>query len=216
MKRCAALNTSPGASFLDHIAPLSSLLGIPLIATEEEHASKISRYYPEVALHYLPDLSFRLKEISEEFDTLIECSYWADEFRQLLNQCYGKKMRLIFCPHGQSDKGYGAPLLAPYASQEAVLLYGDLMKEMLGELGIALPKHAEMGNYRRLYYEKHRVRHLELAKEELFSQLDPKSRTLLYAPTWNDLDGATTFFDGVERLILEKPTDWNLLIKAHP
>ena len=216
MKRFAALYTSPSASFIDHIAPLASLLKIPLLVTEEEHALKIATYYPEVELHHWPDLPLRLEELCAKFDTLIECGYWADEFRRCLETLYGKKMHLIFCPHGQSDKGYLAPLLAPYAKQEKVLLYGDLMKEMLSDLKIALPKHAVVGNYRKLYYERHRARHLKWAQERIFSKLDPSCPTLLYAPTWNDLDQASTFFEGVERLIEQKSASWNLLIKAHP
>ena len=216
MKRCAALNLSPSTSFLDHIAPLASLLGIPLISLNEDHVARIKAYYPEVQLRYEPELSFHLKELCEEFDRLVSCGYWAKEFGQSLQDLYGKKMQLIFCPHGQSDKGYAAPLLAPYALQDAVLLYGPLMKQMVDELQIRLPKAALIGNYRKIYYEKHRLRHLKLAEEQIFSQLEKNLPTLLYAPTWNDQDRGSSFIEVARDLILNKPPHWNLLIKAHP
>ena len=93
-------------------------------------------------------------------------------------------MRLVFCPHGQSDKGYRTPLLAPYAFQDTVLIYGSLMLEMLRELGISVPSHAIIGNYRRAFYLKHRLFYDSLAAEEL--RLDRSKRTVLYAPTWKD------------------------------
>src|SRR5262249_6986300 len=155
---------------------------------------KIALYYPEVTLRYIPDIEYRLKELSEEFSTVISCDYWhpAHPFQ-----------RPIFCPHGQSDKGYDSPILAPYAVQEAVLLYGDLMETMLDELDLLkqIPKRAKIGNFRWVYYQKEKKRLEALAQEKVFGRLERQNRPLLYAPTWRDKDGATSFFDGGQKLI---------------
>ena len=58
----------------------------------------------------MPDLEFKLSAIAEQFDVLFECKYWAPHLKLLFQQLYNKKMQLVFCPHGQSDKGYQTPL----------------------------------------------------------------------------------------------------------
>ncbi len=218
LAKSCALNTSPRLSFIDHIAPLASLLNIPLIVSDEKNAQLTSQYYPEVDLHYWPDFEFRLKELSDRFDALFSCDYWTSVQRNAF-QLYNKKvMKLLFCPHGQSDKGYNSSFLAPYAWQEGVLLYGDLMKEMLIDLKLWNRgcRVATVGNFRRRYYEKHRERLLRMAREEIFSKLNLANRTLFFAPTWNDYERSGTFFEYGERLLRELPSEWNLVIKVHP
>src|SRR6185436_3813318 len=123
-----------------------------------------AHYYPEVALRYWPDLEFRLPQIADEFDTILDCDYWRPEQKAVFQLHSPKPLRFIFCPHGQSDKGYHSRFLAPYALQESVLLYGELMKQMLQELGLwsHIPRTAMVGNFRRLYYNHHRERLLHL------------------------------------------------------
>ena len=214
---CALISNSK-PHFLDHISPLASLLEIPLILSDEKNVELATKYYPEVPLRYWPDLAFRLKEIGEEFDTLFECNYWIPQFKDSLKFYTQKNIRLIFCPHGQSDKGYQAPLLAQYALQEIILIYGSLMKKMLEELHIwpSISRSIEVGNFRFNYYQKHRERLLKIVDTEIFSHLEKQNRTLLYAPTWEDEDLAGTFFQCGDRLLKELPSDWNLIIKIHP
>jgi hypothetical protein len=212
----AAFNTGSDTHLLDHIAPLAALHSMPLITTEELNTHLAKRFYPQVILRYMPDLEFKLKEIAEEFDTLYECKYWAPHLKLLFRQLYNKEMELIFCPHGQSDKGYQAPLLAPYATQSKVLIYGQLMKTMLKELKVPLPKHELIGNYRLSFYQKHQSFYDALAEEQIFSKLPSQNRTVLYAPTWRDADQASSFFSYCKPLISQLPQDWNLLIKLHP
>jgi len=212
--RSAAFNTGPDFHLLDHIAPLADLLQIPLITTEELNYTLAKRYYPQIEVRYIPDLEFKLGEIAEEFDALFECKYWQPHLKTLFRQLFNKEMRLIFCPHGQSDKGYQTPLLAPYAEQDAVLIYGQLMLDMLKDLKTPIPKHAIVGNYRLNFYQKHRSFYDRLASEEI--PLDPSKRTLLYAPTWLDADGSTSFFKFGKQVIEQLPTDWNLILKLHP
>lgn len=216
--RFCAINTSAEIFYLDHICPLASLLNIPLIVSEEKNAGLSAKYYPEVDLHYVPDLPFHLKELADRFDALIGCDYWLPELKNLFFQFHQKKMRLILCPHGQSDKGYKAPSLAPYAYHDEVLLYGDLMRQMLKELQLldSIPSLITVGNFRYHYYQRHKLRFRKIVEEEIFSKLNPAHKTLLYAPTWNDLDGSTTFFDSIEKLIREIPNNWNLIVKLHP
>lgn len=197
---------------LDHIAPLAHLMGIPLYTTEEENYRLARHYYPQVEHRFEPDLDFKLRSLAEEFDALFECKFWAAHLKNLFRDLYKKDMRLIYCPHGQSDKDN----LAQYAFQDAALLYGDLMVHMLKELKVQLPDHAFVGNYRYLFYLKHRPFYDHLAKEEIFSKFSNQKPFLLYAPTWKDGNQSTSFFEYGKKVIDEVPSDWNLIVKLHP
>lgn len=209
--RFAAFNTGSDIHLLDHIAPLAALFDCPLFVTEEHNFTLAERYYPQVKTHYLPDLERHLGTIAQHFDALLECKYWQPHLKELFRTLYGKEMRLIFCPHGQSDKGYEAPLLAPYALQDAILCYGPLLLDMLKELQIQIPPYTVVGNYRLGFYQKYRTFY-----DGLMPFFDRSKKTLLYAPTWNDLDQASSFFSYSEQVIAELPGDWNLIIKPHP
>lgn len=216
--RCAAFNTGSDFHLLDHIAPVAELMQMPLITTEERNYELALKYYPQVETRFRPNLEFELESIAEEFDALFECKFWAPHLKTLFRRLYQKEMHLIFCAHGQSDKGFKAPLLAPYALQDGVLLYGDLLIDMLKQLNVwdSLSRYAIVGNCRFDFYQKYQPFYDQLAEKEIFSHLDRKKRTLLYAPTWKDADEATSFFDRGKEVITHLPSDWNLIVKVHP
>lgn len=218
MANWAALNTGPDFHLLDHIAPLADLLEIPLLVAEEKNYEMAKKFYPQVTVRHAPDLEFRLGDLASEFDMLFECKFWLPHLQELFRNLHKKEMRLVFCPHGQSDKGYQAPLLAPYALQDRVLLYGDLLAQMLKEVGVwdDLPPYAKVGNYRLAFYRKYQEFYDELAENEIYSHLRKDYPTLIYAPTWRDADQATSFFTFGQDVVAQLPADWNLIIKLHP
>lgn len=203
---------------LDHMAPLAFLLNIPLITTEEETAALAKTFYPHVEIRHLPDIEFRMKDIAAEYDILFNCQYWGPSLKDCFQTVFIKEVKLVFCPHGQSDKGYKSPVLALYEFQDAVLLYGNLLKEMLVELNIwnSLKAHARVGNYRLKYHQLHEKREDALVQTHIFSKLVPSNQTLLYAPTWKDADASTSFFLACERILQDLPSHWNLILKVHP
>lgn len=209
-----AINSGPDFHLLDHIAPLAEMLRVPLITTEEKNWKLAQLYYPQIEHRFMPDMEFRLEEISAEFDTLIECKYFQPHLKWLFKTLFNKEMNLFFCPHGQSDKGYLTPLLAPYALQDLVFVYGPLMLDMLFEQNIQLKNHRIVGNYRLAFYKKHQAFYDKLAADQV--KLDFSKKTLLYAPTWNDADQQSSFFTYAKRVIEELPESWNLIIKLHP
>lgn len=210
----AAFNTGSDFHLLDHIAPLAELKKMPLITTEEINYALAQKFYPQIETRFIPDLEFRLGEIAKEFDVLYECKYWQPHLKLLFRQLFNKEMKLIFCPHGQSDKGYQTPLLAPYGFQDGVLIYGELMIEMLKDLNVTIPDHEIVGNYRLAFYRKYQAFYDNLAAQEI--AIDRSKRTVLYAPTWYDADGSTSFFDHGDQVIAQLPKDWNLILKVHP
>lgn len=214
--RCAALCTGPEFHSLDHIAPLASFLEMPLYVTDELCYALANRFYPFVETRSLPDLEFRLGEIAHQFDCLFECKYWRPALQNIFRMFHSKEMKLVFCPHGQSDKGFGAPLLAPYALQDRVLIYGSLMERMLRELSVweSIRRYAVVGNYRLAFYQNHQSFYDAVFQEQWRG--NPRNKTLLYAPTWSDADDASSFFQWGAQVIEQKPDDWNLILKLHP
>lgn len=209
-----ALNTGPDFHLLDHIAPLAKLFDMPLIVTEEKNFDLVRKYYPCVQTLYKPHLDLQLDFLAQNFDTLFECKYWAPHLKTLFRDLFQKEMRLVFCPHGFSDK---TTLLPVYAHQDAVLLYGDLHIEMLQKLNLwPLKDYTLIGNYRLAHYQKHQAFYDRLAEKEVFSRFAQKQPTLLYAPTWQDIDSSTSFFDHARWVLSQIPPDWNLLVKVHP
>ena len=215
MIRCAALNTGPDFHLLDHIAPLAHLMKMPLLLTEEKNYDLARRYYPQLKTRYIPDLEHQLGSLAAEFDALFECKYWAPHLKRLFLDLHQKHMRLVFCPHGQSDKGYSTPLLAPYAEQDMVLLYGPLLQEMLRDLNVEATS-VVVGNFRLLFYLQNKPFYDAIAEKEIFSHLPPNKKVLLYAPTWSDADQATSFFQWAPSLLSAIPEEWTLLLKIHP
>ena len=213
-----ALNTGPDYHLLDHIAPLADLLDIPLIVSEESNYALAKTYYPHVRTEYKEDLEFELRSLAERFDALIECKYWKPQLKHLFQSLHRKKVDLIFCPHGQSDKGKASPLLAPYAEQDIVLLYGDLLVSMLEELELwpKINRFAFIGDYRLVHYQKYKALYDEQAEREIFSLFSANTQTLLYAPTWQDADKATSFFTYLDKVLADIPPHWNVIVKVHP
>lgn len=176
-----------------------------------------AKYYPFSSVECIEDLEFHFSSLSR-FDALIECRYWRPHFKAAFKTLYGKEMDLIFCPHGQSDKGFAAPSLAYYAQQDTIFYYGDLHADMLKELGLwdAIPRKHRLGDYRIDFYQSHKAFYDALAEKEIFSRLPRNNPTLLYAPTWLDDDLSSSFFQQIKRVCSSLPDTWNLIVKPHP
>ncbi len=217
MSSIATLSTGTAFHYLDHIAPLAWHLEAPLIVSERKTESLAAKYYPFIPLECIEDLEFKFASLAR-FDTLIECRYWRPHFKPVFETLHGKKIDLIFCPHGQSDKGFGAPSLAYYAQQDAIFFYGDLHADMLQKLDLwdSIPRKIRLGDYRRDYYLAHKTFYDDLIEKEIFSSLPPNQPTLLYAPTWLDDDLSSSFFEQSERVFSSLPRSWNLIVKLHP
>lgn len=212
-----AINSGPDFHLLDHIAPLAEILGIPLMTTEEKNFLFAQKYYPEVKTEYVEHIDSHFKFIANHFEVLFECKYWAPHLSDLFKTLYQKHLKLIFCPHGFSDKGLHLPVLEPYRYQEGVLLYGKNHIQMLKKLNIwPLKSYVEIGNYRYLYYLKHQKFLDDLAQKEIFSHFLKNQPLVFYAPTWNDAENSTSFFSYFEWLLSHFPDHYNLLIKVHP
>lgn len=183
--------------YIDHLGPFCALMGWPLIVCEDAVADLATRYYPDLEVILKNTLHLKLPRNVLTCDT-----------RPLLEAAFpGQRTRLLWLPHGNSDKGWRGPFFEGL-NGEIALVYGQKMVDFMHEKNV-FPKILRMGNFRWHYYRKHR---------SFYDQtLEPKKgRTFLYAPTWDDSENNCSFWKAFPHLAAAVPSDCHLLVKLHP
>ena len=204
---------------LDHIAPLCLILKIPLIVTEPNLKALAEKYYPNISCHYLsyPEIGQQvLLNYVVVFSSLPRDLF--DQIFSLAESMVGKTLLPIWCPHGNSDKGHKAPFFEGLYREKIALVYGQKMIDTMVKKGVYshLYKAVELGNYRYELYKYLAPFYAPLVEKEVISHLVSQNLSLLYAPTWNDQEGSTSFFDALPILLRTIPDHWNLIVKPHP
>jgi hypothetical protein len=217
MKKIAAVYYDPVFVHLDHIAPLCYILNIPLFLEDEKLFDLAQKFYPQTKSFFKQSLCHQF--LAKNFDVLISCSNWFAEDKFSFLNLNKKNMKLVLCPHGNSDKGRieKGNMLA-YTMQDMVFLYGKHMIDFLKSLNIynKLKQHLVIGNYRLSFYKKFKSFYDQITNAMVFSRLDKKNKTILYAPTWKDKENSTSFFEIFKYLIKNVPSHYNIIIKLHP
>jgi hypothetical protein len=186
--------------YIDHLAPFSALMGWPLIACEGSVADLARRYYPDLTVIEKSALELKLPE------KVMTC-----DNRPLLEAAFpGQSIRLIWLPHGNSDKGWKGPFFETLQG-EVALVYGQKMIDFMHEKGV-FPKTVKVGNFRWRYYLKHRA----FYQAQVEKILPKANRYFLYAPTWDDAEGNGSFWNAFPDLAERVPGDCVLLVKLHP
>lgn len=207
----------PAWHHIDHLAPLSQLLQIPLFVTDEEIAEGVKRFYPLVDLKKMDRLD-AASYLVEEYTSVISClpKVEIDQLFFFAQQKRKKPILPIWCPHGQSDKGTISGFLKLLKQERALLLYGKRMVDQVSHEVLKLVRgYALLGHYRYTDYKKNKRFYDDKLKERL-KPLQPSERTFLYAPTWNDSEESSSFFQAYHTLIEHLPPHINLIIKPHP
>ncbi len=205
--------------YLDHLAPLCALLEAPLAVSDEKIAQLARTYYPmvEVLLYDPNAIAF---SINEKFDTVLTTLPRAlfDEIFFLAEKLLGKRLETIWCPHGNSDKGHASPFMEALSQEVRAFVYGQKMVDLLVKKGAyaQLKNVLHIGNFRRKFAQKHRAFYQALVEKQVFSTLDQRNRTILFAPTWDDAEKSSSFFVASSKLIAQLPKGFNLIIKPHP
>ena len=123
--------------------------------------------------------------------------------------------RVVYVPHGFSEKRQD--WARGTAFQDVAVLYGQHAFDQLAALGVAgyLHHFIVSGDLRRAYYARHAAWFgAQLAGLGLDGARP--GRTLLYAPTWQDAIGSSSFFRAFESFASALPADWRLVVKLHP
>ncbi len=169
--------------YIDHLAPFCSLMGWPLIIHEPTLADETRKFYPDLEVIEAPIFP----------KILITC-----DPQPLLDAAFPtKRLKTIWLPHGNSDKG---PFFEALQQNEIVLVYGQKMIDAMRLQGV-LAKTIRVGNFRWEYFLKHRTSHQK------------KKKTFLYAPTWDD---NCSFWHLFPKLVKKLSKDCQLLVKLHP
>lgn len=218
-RRSAALIYGPEQHHLDHLAPLAGFLHIPLIVTEEKIAELAKRYYPklEVILYdYLAIAEYLVAHYDVVFYSMPRDIF--DEVFFFAQKMVQKRVHAIWCPHGNSDKGAATFYMEALHKEEAALVYGKQMIEFFKRKKVfdQLKGYVITSNYRYQYYLDHREFYDSLAQKEIARKLPRAQKTLLYAPTWQDYEKSSSFFDAIHPLIQNLPKEYNLIVKLHP
>lgn len=212
--RPVAILTGP-FTHLDHLGVLSSLLQIPLIITDPAIYAIAHKWYPNLDMQLLDSSHLCIEYLAKHFDLIFESGkFWAAEMDPAFTLFAQKKMRFVFCPHGNSDKGYSLKL---HPQQDLYLVYGQHLYDLLEKTGALkqIKGIFKTGNYRWHYYQTHRLFYQNLIKDDL-SHFQKPQPMILYAPTWSDPENRSSFLQATDQVIHDLCPKFNLLIKLHP
>src|SRR3990172_573500 len=216
---CAALIYGPEEHFIDHLAPLCELMQMPLIVTEEEIALLVDKYYPNVDV-LLCDYLVVAQHLVQKFD-LIFYSTPRDLFDEVFffaQKLLNKKLHTIWCPHGNSDKGHQIIFMEALQKEEAALVYGQKMIDFMKKKKVfeQLKAYVVIGNYRYTFFKQNKKLYEQITAKAVLGKLAPAEKRILYAPTWQDCEKSSSFFEATPHLIEQLPEKHNLIIKLHP
>ncbi len=220
--KIAAISRINSPHHLDHLLPLCDLFQAPLVTCEESDIGLIKTFYPSCQVQWVNSTKLHTEFIKEHYDIIIHSFSWPKKIIdfELIpgKQTNRKKIRSLHIPHGNSDKGYASGVLGNYVYQDICLLYGDHMLDMLRYHDILkdLKNTVIVGNLRLAYYQKYQPFFDAMAEKKIFSRLDPKKKTILYAPTWDDYEKSTSIFDVYPFVLEQIPREYNLIVKLHP
>ncbi|MDJ0651941.1 MAG: CDP-glycerol glycerophosphotransferase family protein [Simkaniaceae bacterium] len=214
--RLATLLSGQDRQFIDHLAPISQILNIPMVINDEEMESLIQNYYPKVKVIYKNslDLGFYL---TKNFEIIYTCLP-NPLFREIVfaaELTCKKTLFNVWCPHGNSDKGYREKYMESLSQESFALVYGQKMMDFLSEKGSfqQLKGVIKTGNYRLKYYNQNKEFYQKKLKELICCS---GNKTIVYAPTWKDAEHSSSFEGAIQQILKTLPNHLNLLIKPHP
>ena len=196
---------------LDHLAPFCSLMGWPLIVTDEEIFKLGLAYYPDLTLHLWNVLEAPF-EVTKQFDVIVTTlpRIAFDEIFFIAEASLNKRLKTIWLPHGNSDKVHLLPWMEALRFEEAAFVYGSKMIDFLAQKNVKIPTIIHVGNFRYIYFQKHRQFY-----ENLLDSMGLKKSFILYAPTWKDAEDSSSFDRAIDEVI-ERLSHLPLVIKPHP
>jgi hypothetical protein len=209
MHKCAGFLHGLDIHHLDHLAPLCSILNIPLIFTNELIASTAKDFYPNLIIQIFPDLLFP-ESILKNYDVIFSCLgkalidpiFFFDEHR------LKKKILSVWVPHGNSDKDH----LGAIEGEKIILTYGKQMNDILTKKNVLAKVYQsiQVGNYRAFYWKNNKKFYDNLLHKDL--SFSNKNKIALYAPTWDD----PNWDKDLAAILKNRPDKVNLFIKLHP
>ncbi len=205
-----------GPHYLDHLGVLCEGLEIPLLVSEEEAFQVAKEFYPGLQVEHVDLIDLNLDLLASRADVIFESGhYFASELIPLWELTYGKKMRVVYCPHGNSDKGYKG---LQRIRKDISLVYGEHMQnhlEKAGEMSL-LEKTVMTGNYRYPHYLRSQSWYDSRLEKFLAGKFKADRKTVFYAPSWSDGENDSSWLSHCMRVVEEVGSRFNLLIRCHP
>lgn len=219
VKKGVGLNPLSQIHYTDHLAVVCEIMDIPLLFLDEADYSLGVKCYPGLKAELQAYHQFNPEFLITNYDVLFMSDLWDKRtFHEKygpLEKKYHKTLRHVHCPHGFSDKGF---YLKKCVNEDIVLIYGQNMIDLLKHHAVFenLNQYVITGNYRLSFFNQHRKFYDELVSREVFSHFAKHQKTILYAPTWMDLEDSSTFFEAYNYLLDNLPSDYNMIVKLHP
>lgn len=198
---------------LDHLAPFCSLMEWPLIVTDEDIFELAIRYYPDLQVYYWNSIEAPF-EVTQQFEivvtTLPRPAF--DEIFFIAEASLRKRLRTLWLPHGNSDKGHLTLSMEALSSEETLLVYGPKMVDFLAQKQVieTIKNIIPIGNFRWAYFQKHRDFY-----NNILDAIPLKDPFILYAPTWNDREQSSSFEMAIDAII-QHLSHFPLVVKPHP
>jgi hypothetical protein len=188
--------------YIDHLGPFCALHKWPLIVCEPIVEDLVKYYYPDLQVIRVNswDLVFP--------STLVTC-----DTKSLIESSLGVKIdsQVLWLPHGHSDKGWKESFFKALRGEKTALVYGQKMIDLIMEENISIPM-IQVGNFRWKYWMKHQSFYQKIIQKIVH----PKNKTYLYAPTWDDAENNSSFWQVFPSLAKEVPSNCHLIVKIHP
>lgn len=206
----AGLLFDASTHYIDHLAPFCALLNCPLVVYDPVVEELAARYYPQLQILRAPNPVGIGEWLSERFSRIVSC--WPTAI--LRNALGPFSFKPLWLPHGNSDKGQILPYFEALQEESAILVYGQKMADFMRSGNLPSERIAKVGAFRKLYYERERSFYDALDLGVSFS--DPTLPMVLYAPTWDDVEKNSSFWQAFQILSETLPSSINLLVKPHP
>lgn len=218
-KKAAGINPQSQIHYIDHLAVVCIMMGIPLLFIDPNDYELGLKYYPGLKAEIVDFDEMTPEYLISKYDVLFMSDLWDrgtfHEKYKTLEMKYNKTLRHVHCPHGFSDKGF---YLKKCAREDIALLYGQNMIDQLKHHNVfrELKSYVVTGNYRYTYFKQHRKFYDKIIQDEVLSRFVVKQPIILYAPTWMDVEESSTFFDAYESILGSLPNNYNMIVKLHP
>lgn len=208
---------------VEHLAPLCSLINMPLIALNEQTYHTALDYYPNIRVEIRGSYDSRdqiaaMRALFKSEFHSARAVYYSNLYtRSRLREIFehrSQPLRVVYCPHGFSEKRQRWSAMAGY--QDVTLLHGINSLRQLASFGVAheLSMPLYVGDYRFRFYREYQNFFDELLRLEI--EWMSTRPTVLYAPTWEDGTGSCSASIVLELILSNLPANINLLVKPHP
>lgn len=205
----------------DHLAPLARRLGATFLSTDDPDQSAAAASYPRLALRWVHGTATHqaIPRLFAEARALrARIVLYSDLFtRGILARLLGGPgaPRIVYVPHGFSEKRQ--TWAARTAEQDVACFPGAYAVDQLQGFRRPVRPTATVvtGHLRRHAFRDDR-RFFDARCDALGLGGAPATRTVLYAPTWQDAIGSSSFFAAYTTLASRLPDGWRLIVKLHP